>query len=199
MVDLPRDLERPGWSEDGSVVLHGIPWKLYVALADSRGDTAGPRFTYLDGELEIMSPGGRHESAKKFIARLLEIYALEKGVPLNGRGSETFRRARRRRAIEPDECYSVGKPGKFPDLAIEVVVTHWGVDKLAVYEGLGVREVWVWRDGRITIYGLGARGYAVRPRSRVLPDLDVGLLASFVTEGDQTAAVRAYRERLRAG
>ena len=43
---------------------------------------------------------------------------------------------RRRAALEEDGV---------PDIAIEVVVTSGLVDKMAVYAGLGVPEVWLWR------------------------------------------------------
>lgn len=36
------------------------------------------RVTYLEGQLEIMSPSRSHEMLKKLIARLLEAYAEEK-------------------------------------------------------------------------------------------------------------------------
>ena len=40
-------------------------------------------------------------------------------------------------------------------------------------------------------------GYVVLEGSRLLPDLDLALLASFVGHRDQTAAVREYVRRLR--
>lgn len=108
---------------DQIVLLRGVPWAQYEALCRARSDMAGPRLAYLDGDLEIMSPGRRHELEKTLLARLLEIFALENRVPLNGFGSETFRRKAKRAGVEPDECYSVGHARKLPDLAIEVVET----------------------------------------------------------------------------
>ncbi|MEG4506483.1 Uma2 family endonuclease [Microcoleus sp. F6_B4] len=34
-----------------------------------------------------------------------------------------------------------------PDLAIEVVFTSGGIDKLQLYKRLGIPEVWFWEDG----------------------------------------------------
>jgi Uma2 family endonuclease len=69
----------------------------------------------------------------------------------------TFRHEPKERGLEPGECYVVGKPQAegFPELAIEVVVTSGWINKLEVYSGLGVREVWLWADGRILVYVLG--------------------------------------------
>ena len=71
------------------------------------------------------------------IARLLEAYAEEKDLPFNGFGSWTLKNPLRARALEPDECYSLslGEPSR-PDLAIEVIWTSGGIDKLEVYRKL---------------------------------------------------------------
>jgi hypothetical protein len=93
-----------------------------------------------------MSPSFRHEHAKTLVARLLEAWALESRVPLNGYGNVTLKRAGER-ALEPDECYGIGNVEQTPDLAIEVVVSKRYVDKTAVYQTLGVREIWTWQAG----------------------------------------------------
>jgi Uma2 family endonuclease len=183
---------------DERVVLHGISWRDYCVLRDLL-DGPGVRMTYLEGALEIMRPSRLHEDVKKRIARLLELYALERDVPLQGYGSTTFRLEAKARGLEPDECYVVGKPQSegFPDLAIEVAVATGGIDKLEVYRGLRVREVWVWVEGRIHVYLLGAEGYEERARSEVVPGIDLDAMARFIDEPDQHGALKAYRDSLR--
>jgi Uma2 family endonuclease len=183
---------------DQRLLLHGVSWEQYRAVRDALLDHPALRMTYLEGALEFFMPGTEHEGNKTLMARLLEMFALERNVSLNGYGNETFRRRKKERALEPDECYFVGLRGtrKFPDLAIEVVTSRWNIDKLKVYEGLGVREVWVHRAGRITVYRLGEQGYAAIDRSEVLPDLDLDLLPRYVGREDQTEAVREYRQAL---
>jgi Uma2 family endonuclease len=198
VMELSRgEVESPS-AEDPRIVLRGLRWKDYEALLRIRGERAVPRMTYLEGELELMSPSSRHETVKKMIARLLEAHAVERGLVFNGYGSWTLKDRRLERGLEADECYvlTTGKP-KVPDLAIEVVRSSPLVDKLEVYRGLGVREVWVWRDGAITIHRLRRGRYAVIPRSELLPELDLELLLGFVDREDQTAAVREYQARLR--
>lgn len=85
-----------------------------------------------------------------------------------------------------------------PDLVVEIVETRWKVDKLDIYRGLGVPEVWVWRALAPEIHVLHESGYVVCARSRLLPDLDVEMLASFSGRADQVRAVKEYRARLRA-
>lgn len=196
--------QRPPFPEppggDQVVVLHGIPWAQYDALCRAREWKSGPRLSYLDGSLEIVSPGRRHEVEKKLLARLIEVFALEMAIDLNAFGSETFRKKAEEAGVEPDECYSVGHARKLPDFAIEVVETSGGIDKLEVYRRLGIREVWFFIDARIYVYGLVRGRYRLRSRSKFLETIDLGDLARIVTSTDperQTEAVRAYRKSLR--
>jgi Uma2 family endonuclease len=193
------DSADPALVMDQRVILHGVSWDQYEALLKMRGDDAGVRVAYLNGELEFMSPSYPHEAIKTTIARLLEIWALETNTELTGVGSWTVRRAPKKRGVEPDECYIVGdRRVSAPDLAIEVMWTEGGLDKLDIYRGLRVKEVWRWREGRIEVHVLGKRGYERHAKSAVLPALDLGLLSRHVgTKGSQTQAVRSYLTALR--
>ena len=75
------------------------------------------------------------------------------------------------RGLESDECYCLDGKKEFPDIAIEVVLSSGVVDKLAIYEGLGVKELWVWKDDSFTLHHLRNSGYEVIPASELLPDL----------------------------
>jgi Uma2 family endonuclease len=183
--------------DDQRITLYDVSWDDFERILAIRGDRAGVRVTYLEGALELMTPSIDHEGIKKTIARLLEAYAEEAGVPFNGFGSWTLRNKRRKRALEPDECYalSLGRPVR-PDLAIEVIWTSGGIDKLEVHRGLGVREVWMWQEGRIQVHELVGDGYEVRERSALLPDLDIAELVRYVDPEDQTGSVRRYRQAI---
>lgn len=187
--------------QDERVVLHGLSWAQYEALREATDHIAGLHLTYLDGTLEIMSPSPRHERMKTLLARLLETWAEEYDLPMTGYGSTTYRKPEMERALEPDECYVFGEGGEHPDLAVEVVVSRGGVDKLEVYRGLGVTEVWFWVDGRIEIYQLGGEGYYRVESSRFLPGLDPAELAGVMAnsgEFEQTQAIKRFRARIRS-
>jgi Uma2 family endonuclease len=170
----------PPEAPDQRIVLTGVTWAQYEAVRAALDDKAGLRMTYLAGELEIMSPSRRHEHLKKFIARLIEAYADQRRIELLGFGSETYRREAAERGLEPDECYCVGAEKDVPDIALEVITTSGGIDKLEVYRGLEVPEVWFWVDVRFAIYELVAGSYQPRARSRFLPALDLQRLAELV-------------------
>ena len=164
---------------DQRVILGGIDWWQFETFLAIRGDRAGVRVTYLEGQLEIMSPSQTHEMLAKLIARLLEIYALEKDLVFEGYGSMTLRNAPKLRGIEPDECYAVGAAKDSPDLAVEVIWTHGGIDKLDVYRGLGVREVWIWKKEELKAYELRGNAYVESSESVVIPGLAPRSFRSF--------------------
>lgn len=198
-VDPPVPFDADAGMRDQIVVLHGISWDQYVALNDARGEGSHPRFAYLDGELEIMTTSERHELVKKMTARLVEAYAEEMNIALDGYGNTTWRKKAKLAGIEPDECYAIGRLRKVPDLALEIVHTSGGIDKLELYRRLGVPEVWFWINGRFYVYRLG-RTYKEVANSVVLPKIDLDAIARVIaaTEpGEQTAMVRKYRQALR--
>lgn len=179
-------------------VIPDVPWHVYVSLRDSLDERGSRlRLTYLKGELELMSPSPEREEQKSLIGHLVEAWCVDRGVEIFVQGSTTYREERAARGLEPDESDSFGTHKVVPDLAIEVVHSGWRVDKLEVYRGLGVPEVWVFRDGAISVHRLEGDVYPQRARSVVLPDLDLGLVARHVAPGTSlTAAVRAFRRAL---
>lgn len=185
--------------EDQRVWLHA-DWEQYEAMLAIRGEKAVPRMTYVEGTLELMTPSINHEYIKKNTARLIEAYADEMGIDINGYGSWTLKNKLVKRGAEPDECYVLGahQPEKVPDWLIEVDWTPGGIDKRDLYYRLGVPEVWVWSEGQFEIHHRGADGYERVARSKFLPDLDIELLAQFATRTDQSQAVREFRAALRA-
>jgi Uma2 family endonuclease len=192
----------PADDEERRFVLHGVPWATYVALRDALDDQSGLKMTYLRGALELMSPSVLHEDAKKTIARLVEVWAMERDIDLRGFGGATFRHEAKQRGLEPDECYKLGKldDDGVPDIAIEVIVTAGLVDKMAAYAGLSVPEVWEWRPSTRTIivHRLAGEHYERREHSEVLPALDLAELSRFVQPGEnQTRLAKQYQAALR--
>lgn len=184
------------------MLIPSVSWKDYVILREAL-DTPGLRMTYCNGELELMTPGRLHELTKKSAARLIELYAFLRGLPLIGYGSTTFRREARQRGAEPDECWCLGHQmadGEFPHIVLEVIYTNPLLDKLQVYDGFEVPEVWLWVKGAFELYRRQPEGgYIQVERSEFLPELDFSLVAAFATREDQHAALHEFAEAIRAG
>lgn len=201
LVTMERPRESVFEERDQRVMLYGVSWTDYDAIDRVRGpDAPQPRLSYLDGTLELMTTGSRHELVKKLLARLIEAYADEHEIELIGVGNATFRKKARKAGLEPDECYWLDGEKVVPDLAIEVVQTSGGVDKLEIYRRLGVREVWFWIDEAFAVYRLAGERYRKHVESVALRGIDLGAIAELLrtTEPRQQAAVaRAYRRSLR--
>ena len=197
------------------ITLYGVTWKEYDTLVTLFMDRfPGLRMTFIEGTLEIMGTSYEHERLKKIIARLLEMYAVEKRVIFNGYGNTTFRKEAVKRGLEPDECYCLGELKEVPDIAIEIALTSGenprrrktqgnahqesgGIDKLSVYQGLSVTEVWFWQNNLFILYRLKQGEYQQIDRSEFLPDLDFNLPSQYVNYDNQTEAVIAYRDALK--
>lgn len=177
------------------MLIHNVTWADYVLLNDTLS-TPGLRMTYCEGALELMSPSRDHELWKSTAARLIELYAFLRNLPLFCYGSTTFRREAKERGAEPDECWRVGrmmKDGEIPDVVFEVIKTNPLLDKLYVYDGLEVPEVWLFRNGSFEVYRRRSEGgYDAIERSGFLPELDLQLVARFVTREDQDVALREF-------
>jgi Uma2 family endonuclease len=173
------------------VILHEVPWAVYTALRDAKSNDH-LRMTYLDGNLEVMSPEFLQEKDTTRLDVLIRAVARAFGIPYQGAGSTTLRR--RRRGIkrghgrEPDASFyfhenaeMIGRKSTVdltvdppPDLAIEVDNTADSAWKLPVFARLGVPEVWRYDVAAGTLWfgRLGDdRKYASIESSRALPML----------------------------
>src|SRR5262249_18176178 len=133
------------------------------------------------------------------LARLLEAWAEEMDVKLQGGGSWTVMDPAVERGAEAAECYLVGRvePDDAPDIAIEVVRASGGIDKLEVGRKLGAREVWFWKGGALSFHILRGEHYVHTDRSKILPKLDPALITRCMGTIDQTEAVKQLRRAMR--
>ena len=184
--------------DDRMVVLHGASWADFQRLLEMRGDVSVPRVAFLQGALQVMTPSRPHESLKCTIGRLLEVWCFANNIDFSPYGSWTLEQKEMGCGIEPDECYVFGEvttPDR-PDLAIEVVWTSGGIDKLEIYRRLGVREVWFWRRGKLTAHLLRGDSYIESGDSELLLGLNLGELARYLDLSTTSQAIREYRALL---
>jgi Uma2 family endonuclease len=177
------------------IVLLDATWSDYQRFLELRGQRAVPRLSYLDGVVELTRPSREHESLKSRIGRLVEVWCLERGVEFQALGSWTLENKEKARGLEPDECYifGAGEEQSRPDLAIEVIWTSGGLDKLEIYRALGVQELWFWRRGALVAYALRGAAYQEVAESEVLPGIDLAALASFLDRPTTSQCMRDYR------
>jgi Uma2 family endonuclease len=140
---------------DAIITLYDISWEKFEAIASLLEETK-IRLTYLDGTLDIMSPSPAHEESKGTVGLLLETYLRHLGRRFYRTGGYTLGSREEGVRGEPDESYNLDIIKPIPDIAIEVVITSGGVNKLEKYRRWGVPEVWFYQRQRIFIYHLHA-------------------------------------------
>ena len=189
-------------------LLHCLDWQGYEKLLKIFGDD-GPRVSYLDGVVELMSPGMVHEQDSQVLNTMVKILTVELDIPAKAQGSTTVRRRARKRGLEADQCFYLAslhllrgqelsklKPVPPPDLAIEAEFTSPLLDKLDIYAGLGVPEAWRYNQDGLTVLCLQPDGkYLASEQSLSFPWLPMdgfrGQLAAYDPDAE-TTWTRAY-------
>ena len=90
----------------------------------------------------------------------MHVAADELGLPLETRGSTTWKRQSAQRGIEPDTCFYVANAARIvgkrhidleadpaPDIAVEIDLTNESASKLPIHADLRVPEIWRY-DGK---------------------------------------------------
>ena len=182
-------------NQESIITLYDISWEKFEAIASLLEDTK-IRLTYLDGNLDIMSPSPAHEESKGTVGLLLETYLRHIGRRFYRTGGYTLGSREDGARGEPDESYNLDFVKPIPDIAIEVVITSGGVNKLEKYRRWGVPEVWFYQKQRVFIYHLHASKYEQVDKSKFLPELDINLLVRCLNMPDQYDATIAFTQAL---
>lgn len=193
-------------------VMSGVPWGTYDRLLHEF-EGRHLRLTYREGDLEIMTLSPEHERAKKILARLLEAFTEELNLPILGLGSTTFRQHSLARGLEPDECWYIEHEEVMrqkreidlnidppPDLVVEGEISRSVLDRMDIYQTLGVPEVWRFDGQTLRICGLENQGYRARSRSLSLPQLPTEQFVHFLNQREhvsETELVRSFRQWVR--
>ncbi len=190
-----------------AIQINGLSWDDYLTVLAQLGDHRSTRLAYDHGVLEIRMPGQRHESINRVLAAIVLTLADEMGFEFNDLGSMTMNRPFLRRGIEPDSCFYIqnaqagqglerGGEELPPDLALEVDIANRSDGKLSLYEAMDVPEVWVYRQGELSIRWLVMGEYQEMETSRSFPSVTIAQLNQWVTlreTATDLTVVRAVR------
>lgn len=188
--------------QDRLLGLHGLSWQQFKRIQNSFADISHIRLSYLRGTLEIMTLDEPHEAIVAALEALLIFYCVEIGIELYDTGSTTREKAEAEVSLQPDISYFIGgSEGKdYPDLAIEVIFTSGSIKKLDRYKCLGIKEVWLWRNEKLSLYRLQENNYEQVPQSQFFPNLDIGLLINcaliHLKEKNMTRAISEFRKSI---
>ncbi|KAM3107114.1 Uma2 family endonuclease [Phormidesmis sp. 146-33] len=182
---MTQALEKSRLSEDKVAVYYDRTWEQFKCIQKGLEGHPGVRLSFYEGVVEVFMPGQPHEIFKKVIAALLEAFFFEWDIRIIPTGSVTQEQEGVASA-QADESYCFGEAKSIPDLSIEVIFTSGSVTKLERYQALRVPEVWLWKDGLLTLYRLGESGYTRIYKSQIpeLANLDIELLSRCVLIGE---------------
>ena len=193
MVNIgPRLTQSPS-----SFVLPGpYSWAEFQNLESIIRKESKLHITYLDGVIELMPLGEEHESISRMLGILIAFYLVKQGVEFIPVGSATRASEKESVSFEPDESYYLGERKEHPDLAIEVNITSGDSKKLEKYRRLGICEVWMWSNEKITVYHLENNQYSASTGSQLLPGLDIQLLESCILLPSRLEATKRFNSQL---
>ncbi len=178
------------------ILVDRLTWREFKSV-ERLLDRPGIRLAFLSGVLEIRKmPGRQHEIIKKRIAALIETYLEMKGFDFTPTGSMTLESEAESVKREADESYELYRDRDRPDLAVEVVVTSGGIDKLEAYKRLQIPEVWIWQTGELALFALTDSGYESIDNSRLLPGLDMELFDRCLNLENHAIALREFRQAI---
>ena len=199
-------------TQKNSVILNNIRWETYQYLVQDSEEQPNKRLTYDRGILEIMTPLPEHEVYKKLIDRFVLVMVEEMNKEMRSLGSCTWSRQDLKQGLEPDECYYINHEeavrGKLnidlnfdtpPDMAIEIDITSSSLNRMSIYEALGVAEVWRFDGQFLSIYQLVDGIYQMSDKSGVFPFIKGEDIMRFLQqlEGGEMALIKAFRTWVR--
>lgn len=189
------------------LILQNISWEFYERLLNEFKSSNALHFAYDNGILEIEAPLYKHERPTEILRDLVTNICIEKEIDLINAGKTTFRRTAKAKGVEPDSCFYIQNESKIrglrdldlskdppPDLVIEVDVTSPSLDKLPIYAGLGVPEVWLYKSEKVEFLTLVGEKYQKIENSTALPMLSSDEANEFLQKGLQESFTKWVKE-----
>ncbi|GBF81484.1 Uma2 family endonuclease [Aphanothece sacrum] len=181
-------------------------WSEYIQITEN-SDYQKAKFYYNKGKFRIeMSPlGNDHASDHNIITYAINLYAVVKGINLNGKDNCTYRKTGYQDA-QPDLSYyiedtvdavpygtSIISLDEFspPTLVVEIANSSLADDKgekKNLYEDLQVKEYWIIDVNKLEIiaFAIENEGSHRIRESQVLPKLEIALLEEAIRKTRQT-------------
>ena len=184
--------------KESPLLFEGLTWREFKAV-EQLLDRPGYRLSFLDGILEIRRRSGEpQEIIKERIGALVEQYLLIAGFDFTPTGSMTLESETGKVKREADESYKLAPGRRLPDLAIEIVFSSGGIDKLEAYKRLKIPELWFWEDGLLEVYHLRGEGdglhYEKISSSEEVQGIDLDLLLRCMNMVNYVDAIKTFQQ-----
>ena len=184
--------------KESPLLFEGLTWREFKAV-EQLLDRPGYRLSFLDGILEIRRRSEEpQEIIKERIGALVEQYLLMAGFDFTPTGSMTLESETGKVKREADESYKLAPGRRLPDLAIEIVFSSGGIDKLEAYKRLKIPELWFWEDGLLEVYHLRGEGdglhYEKISSSEEVQGIDLDLLLRCMNMVNHVDAIKTFQQ-----
>jgi Uma2 family endonuclease len=189
-----RITARPKTEDGQRLLLYGIDWNTYEKFLDAVGNRP-IRLTYDGWNLEFTLPRWDHESVSRCIDRLVVALGIVLGFVIRGGQTVTLKRKDVKRGVEADQTYYIQNEPAVrgiknldlnvlppPDLALEVDITHYSLDRMEIYAALRVPEIWRYDGEELSFHQLRAGDYQVAANSLAFPVLTPAQVNDFLCE-----------------
>jgi len=184
--------------KESPLLFEGLTWREFKAV-EQLLDRPGYRLSFLNGVLEIRRRSGEpQEIIKGRIGALVEQYLLMAGFDFTPTGSMTLESETGKVKREVDESYKLAPDRRLTDLAIEIVFSSGGIDKLEAYKRLKIPELWFWEDGLLEVYHLRGEGdrlhYEKISSSEEVQGIDLNLLLRCMNMVNHVDAIKTFQQ-----
>jgi Uma2 family endonuclease len=167
--------------QDQILTITGTTWSDYQDFESL--EYPGYRVSYLNGEITIVSPGRNHERIAAVINRLIIAYCDKYNLqdfPFGQTRLNVWGQTGR----EPDIAYAFNFDKDLPDLVVEVIFSSGDIETLkSSYKTLGISELWIWKDSKITFYSLDQGNYIVIDQSKILTRIRSESFVKYINRG----------------
>lgn len=212
-VALAAPLSQILLSPGSAMTVTGLTWPQYQLLLTDLGDDRPTRLAYHKGVLEVRMPGKLYEIVNRLLSKIVFALAEELGLELVDLGSMTWSREDLDQGIEPDSCFYLHHaaqvqglnpeipPDLPPDLAIEVDIASGSGHKRPIYQALGVPELWIYSNGKVSIFDLRGSQAQLVEYSLAFPTIGAEQIQAWVNlreQGTDLMVVKAVREFCRS-
>lgn len=208
-VALATPLSQIVLSPGSAMTVSGLTWQHYQLFLAELGENRATRLAYSGGSLEIRMPSKLHEIVNRLLSKIIFTLAEELGLEIVDLGSTTWNREDLDKGIEPDSCFFIQnaglvqglnpeiRPNLSPDLVVEVDIASASDKKLAIYQALGVPELWLYRNSEVKILDLRDRQICELENSLAFSVVSVEQLQAWIEmreTGTDLTVVKAVRQ-----
>ena len=182
LISTSLPINRDKFAQNDQILtITGANWLDYQNF-DSE-EYPGYRVSYSHGEITIVSPGRNHERIAAVINRLIIAYCEKYGLqdfPFGQTRLNVWGQAGR----EPNLAYAFDTDKDLPDLVVEVIFSGGDIETLkSSYKDIGIGELWVWKENKISFYSLNQGNYTVVQASKILTVIESELFVQYVNRG----------------